>query len=121
MNALRNKPPIGVTLIAALLLLAGAFGLYGDATSFTTLAADHYDILWPVGVHLLALVAGMFLLLGHNWARWLAVLWMAIHVVISYPSAGKIIGHSAFLLLFAVLLFVLPTSRTWFRHLPTEP
>ena len=116
MNSRAKKPPIGVTLIAALLLLAGAAGLYGDARSFTTLAASHYDILWPVGVHILAIVAGVFLLLGHDWARWLAVVWMAFHVAISYPSAGKIIGHSVFLLLFVWLLFFLTDSRAWFAN-----
>jgi hypothetical protein len=121
MNSRRKNPPIGVTVIAALLLIAGALGLYGDATSFTTFAANHYDILWPVGVHILALVAGVFLLLGHNWARWLAVLWMAFHVAISYPSAGKIIGHSVFLLLFLWLLFFLTESRAWFRPVPLSP
>ncbi len=121
MNSRRKKPPIGVIVIAALLLLAGALGLYGDAMSFTTLAASHYDILWPVGTHILALVAGVFLLLGHNWARWLAVVWMAFHVAISYPSAGKIVGHSVFLLLFLWLLFFLADSRAWFRHTPMIP
>ena len=113
-----KRPPIGVLAIAVLLLIAGVLGLWGDAKSYTSLSAYHYDILWPVGTHLLAIVAGVFLLLGHNWARWVAVLWMAFHVAISYPSLGKILGHSAFLLLFAGLLFVLPTSRTWF-HPPT--
>jgi len=121
MNTRTRKPPIGVTLIAALLLIAGALGLYADTKSFTTLAASHYDILWPIGAHVLALVAGVFLLLGHNWARWLAVVWMAFHIAISYPSAGKILGHSVFLLLFVWLLFFLADSRAWFCPVPLSP
>jgi hypothetical protein len=120
MNTRTRKPPIGVTLIAALLLLAGALGLYGDATSFTTFSANHYEFLLAGIVNLLAIVAAIFLFLGHNWARWLAVVWMAFHVAISYPSAGKIIGHSVFLLLFVWLLFFLRDSRAWYQATSPE-
>lgn len=111
-----NKPPLAVTVIAVLLIFAGVLGLYGDGSGYTRLSANHYEILWPIGVHLLAIFSGAFLLRGHNWARWLAVLWMAFHVAISYPSVGKIVGHSAFLLLFVWSLFVLRPSRSWFRR-----
>ena len=44
------------------------------------------------------IIAGVFMLKGHNWARWLLVLWIAFHIIISAL-------HSALYLLMHVLIF----------------
>ncbi len=113
------KRPITVTIIAILLLLAGVLSLTGDAMQFKTLAASHY-IVWIVSVHLLAIVAGVFLLRRRNWARSLAVAWMAFHVGISigYPLELFLV-HTAFLLLFVWFLFFGADARAWFGSAQT--
>jgi len=44
------------------------------------------------------IVAGAFMLKGHNWARWLLVLWVTFHIVISAL-------HSMLFLLMHVVIF----------------
>ena len=102
----KNRPPIGVWVIAILLLLTGAVSVVGDIMNFKSLSADHYEIVWIALVHLLAIVAGGFLLRGSNWARWLAIAWMAFHVAISVGHPlQQLVMHAAFLVLFVWLLF----------------
>lgn len=101
-----RKRPIGVWVIAALLLLAGAGGLIGDALQFKSLSANHYETVWIGLVHLLAIVAGGFLLRGNNWARWLAIAWMAFHVAISFLNSWQqAVMHGVILVLFVLILF----------------
>ncbi|HKF50214.1 MAG TPA: hypothetical protein VKB38_22830 [Terracidiphilus sp.] len=101
-----KKPPIAVMVVAILLILVGAGGLINDFPHLNSLSANHYETVWIVAVHLLAIVAGGFMLLGHNWARWLAIAWMAFHVAITigHPVL-PLVGHVLFLLLFVWLLF----------------
>jgi hypothetical protein len=54
------------------------------------------------------------MLRGHNWARWLAVAWMAFHVAISFPEISKLAIHSLLLVAIAWLLFR-SDARAWFR------
>jgi hypothetical protein len=110
-----KKRPITVIVLAALLILTGAGGLYFDIRGFTSVQADHYAFVWMVLVHLLAIVAGAFLLRGANWARWLAIAWMAFHVAISIGQPlQKLIGHAVFLALFVYILFR-ADARAYFR------
>lgn len=54
-------------------------------------------------VRLASVVAGVFMLRGHNWARWLLVAWMAFHIVLSaLHSALQLLIHVA---IFSVILF----------------
>ena len=75
-----NKRPIAVTLIALLYVVVGVAGV---VYHFPELKAQAPDSGWVELTSLLALVSGVFLFLGHNWARWLALAWIAFHVVIS--------------------------------------
>lgn len=110
-----KKRPILVILLAVLLVVTGAGGLYFDIRGFTSLSADHYASLWIVIIHLLAVVAGVFLFRGHDWARWLAIAWMAFHVAISVGQPlQKLIGHALFLALFVYILFR-ADARAFFR------
>lgn len=113
-----NKRPIVVTIVAVLLMLAGAFGLIGDYLNFESLAANHYETVWIAGVHLLAIVAGAFILRGHNWARWLAMAWITFHVAISFlNSIEQVLIHAIVLALFAWCLFR-GAARAYFTNRP---
>ena len=104
-----SRPPVAVMAIAILYVVVGAAGFVAH---FRDLGAP--ETKWILLTEALAVVAGVFMLLGHNWARWLAVAWMAFHVVISYPVIREIAIHSLILAAIAWLLFR-PAARAWFR------
>jgi hypothetical protein len=62
------------------------------------------DVLIEV-TELVALACGVFLLRRKNWARWLALAWMALHVAISFPVMSQVAIHTSFLILIAWALF----------------
>ena len=67
-----------------------------------------------LATELAALVAGVFLLRGANWARWLAIAWIAFHVALSFGSLQRLVVHTVILLLFVYLLFR-PSANAYFR------
>jgi hypothetical protein len=95
--------PVPVLIVAILYLAVGGVGL----------VYHFHEISAPDGIPIeltefLAIVSGGFLLLGRNWARWLALAWMAFHVVLSAfvnRSFGETAVHSVFLAVIAWLLF----------------
>ena len=112
------KRPIPVILIACLYLLVGVGGFIGH---FPGLLARHSDAVGIELTELLAAVAGIFLLLRHNWARWLALAWILFHVAISLTDPlGKLAVHVIFCILIAWALFR-PASGQWFRPTAAAP
>jgi len=97
-----GRRPIAVWIIACLYIAVGALGLVGH---FPRHMVFRQDDVWIELTELLALVAGVFMLLGKNWARWLAVAWIAFHVAISWPVVSRIAIHAAFLAVIAWALF----------------
>jgi hypothetical protein len=65
---------------------------------------------------ILAILSGVFMLRGANWARWLCVAWMAFHVVISFFHAPfEVVIHSAMLVVLVLVLFWGRTSAYFQR------
>lgn len=94
------KPAPAVFAIAVLYL---AVGLAGFVRRFP----HHWqreDILIEV-TELVAVTCGVFLLRRKNWARWLAVAWMAFHVALSFPVLTQVAIHLSFLIVIAWALF----------------
>lgn len=110
------KRPYSVTLLACLYLAVGALGF---AAHFQGLMAHQPDAWWVETTELLAVVAGVFLLRGQNWARWLALAWIAFHVAITVHEPRRLAIHGAMLLFFAWVLFRGP-ARSYFRPAPAE-
>jgi hypothetical protein len=105
--AARPKRPVLVTVVSLLLIVTGAGGLVFHGMQFTR--ADLVDDVLIAAVSIVAIVAGVFLLRGSNWARWLAMLWIGFHVAISaFDSAQKLAIH---IVVFAVFGFVLFRSE----------
>src|SRR4029434_3789720 len=101
-----NKRPLSVTLISGLFLVAGAIGLAYHATQFKMQSPFQYDQVWVLFVRLLAIIGAVFLFRGSNWARWLLVLWLAYHVILSaFHSTFELIMHSVLLAVVAYFLF----------------
>lgn len=102
--------PASVWVVACLYLLVGCVGF---AYHFHSLGQQ--DGVWVEVTEGLAIVIGIFLLLGQNWARWLAIAWMAFHVAISYGDIAKLTVHTCILALIAWLLFR-GDARRYFRR-----
>lgn len=100
-----GKPPLTVLLLSCLYI---AIGTIGFVYHFPRPLAFHYEDIGIEATELLAVIAGVCMLRGHNWARWLALAWMALHVVISFPVVRQVVVHSLFL---AVIVWVLFASR----------
>src|SRR5262245_39577933 len=101
-----NKRPLSVTLISGLFLVTGIVGLAYHATDFKKQGPFQYDLLWVCFVRLLAVVCAVFMLRAGNWARWLSVIWMAYHVILSaVHSLFELVVHSLLLVVIAYFLF----------------
>lgn len=113
-----RKRPESVTILAWVLILMGFAGLAGDAYQFKSIQPGHNETIWIACVHVLGVVAGAFMLRGRDWARWLAVAWVAFHVAISLQHVGPAIVHAIFLAVFVYFLFR-PDARAYFRSTPS--
>lgn len=114
------KRPLSVTIIAWLYIVTGVVGLAYHATEFDVTRPFADDGLWILLVRLLAVVAGAFMLRGRNWARWLAIVWMAWHVGLSlFHPVSELIMHSILLVVFAFLLFR-SSASAYFRAVKTK-
>ena len=114
-----NKRPISVTLLGYLLIAVGAMGIAYHFTEFRdSRPAEYGGILL---VRLLAIVGGVFLLRGRDWARWLAMAWIGFHVALSYfHSMQQVAVHVVVLVVFAVVLFR-PAANRYFRRASGVP
>jgi hypothetical protein len=110
-----NKRPVSVTLIAWLFVATGVAGLAFHAAEFKALHPFPYDTLLVCLVRAIAIASGVYMLRGSNWARWLAIVWLAFHVILSaFHSLHETIVHS--LLLVAIAYFLLRReAREYFR------
>jgi hypothetical protein len=109
------KRPLAVTLVGLLYILVGVVGGAYHLMGFKVQHPFQYDILWAEGTELVAILCGVYMLRGHNWARWLAMAWIAFHVILS--ALGMLPGlaiHGLFSVILAYLLFR-PTSGRYFR------
>jgi hypothetical protein len=116
MNA--NKRPISVTILACVYLAVGAIGF---AYHFRELLSLQQDIVWAEFTELLAIISGVFMLRGHNWARWLALAWIVFHVVLSaFHSSREFAIHGLFCAVIAWILFRAQAAR-YFRSAREAP
>jgi hypothetical protein len=112
-----DKRPISVTILACVYL---AVGVGGFVVHFRELLAGHPDAVGIELTELTAIVCGVFLLRGQNWARWLALAWIAFHVVLSaFHAIPELIIHAVFCAVFAWVLFRAEAAR-YFRSARVE-
>ena len=115
-----KKRPVAVLIVGCLFIATGALSLAYHLTDFKISKPVESELVWISLVRLLAIVSGVFMLLGRNWARWLALAWIAFHVVISFPSIRQVVVHGLLLVLIAYLLFR-PEVRAYFNHREPAP
>jgi hypothetical protein len=110
------KRPLPVTIIGCLFIVAGLVGLVYHLSESPL---DHWIVLISI-VRLIAVVGGVFVLMGHDWARWLMLAWLAFHVVVSaFHSLSEFLPH---VVLFVVVGYVLlgPPASKYFQSTPSE-
>jgi Trk-type K+ transport system membrane component len=100
-----NKRPLSVTVISVVFIAAGAIGFIYHLTDFEAQHSASPELVWISLVRLVAVVCGAYMLTGKNWARWVALVWMAYHVILSaFHSWFELAVHAA---IFAVVAYVL--------------
>jgi len=102
------KRPLAVTLLGCLFIIAGIVGLIYHLHSDRPL---DQSVILISGVRSLAVIGGVFLLLGHNWARWLLLAWLAFHIFVSaLHSYSEALAHLALLIVIGYILLRPPAS-----------
>jgi hypothetical protein len=98
--------PIPVTVVAWLFVVAGSVGLAYHAIEWRGgEAPDRYPV-WVLVVRAAAVLAGLFLLRGANWARWLAVAWLSYHVVLGgLHCVSELVAHAVLLIAIGLVLW----------------
>jgi hypothetical protein len=113
-----KKRSISIMILACVYLAVGAVGF---AVHFRELLAGHPDAPAIELTECLAIVCGVFLLRGHNWARWLALAWIAFHVVLSiFHPIPELVMHGLLCVAFAWILFR-PGTERYFRNARVDP
>jgi uncharacterized membrane protein len=123
MSSYDQKPvtqrPLSVTVISLIYIVVGIVGLVFHLVDFKGQLALRSEITWISAVRLLAIVAGIFMLRGHNWARWLALAWMAFHVVLgALNSPSQLVMHAFLLVIFGYFLLRHPASNYFHSTYP---
>lgn len=113
-----KKRPLAITVISWLFIAAGSVGLVYHLSELN--AHNRQELVWVSFVRLLAIVSGVFMLRGSNWARWLLIVWIAYHVVLSaFHSPMEVAVHGLLLCVVAYFLFC-PSASAYFRRESAE-
>jgi hypothetical protein len=96
--------PLSVTILACVYIAVGSAGFVYHLSDFR--GQDPSDAALVELTELLAVLSGIFLLKGRNWARWGALAWIGFHVVRSaFHSMQQVAVHALFLGAIAWILF----------------
>ena len=110
-----KKRPISVTIIAWLFIAAGLVGLTYHLTEFDINSPSQFELVLVLILRVLVIVCGVFILRGSNWARWLLLVWIAYHLVLSaFHSTSELAMHSVLLAVVAYFL-LRRESSVYFR------
>jgi len=102
------KRPLTVAILGCLFI---AVGLVGLLYHLAERPPDHWILLISF-IRILAIVGGIFLIKGRNWARWLLLAWLALHVGISvFHSLSETVAHAVLLIVIGYFLMTPPASK----------
>jgi uncharacterized membrane protein HdeD (DUF308 family) len=105
------KRPFQITILGWLFIMVG---IVSTAHHLWKGTLDRWMIL-IVLVGVIAVVAGAFLLRGARWARWVLLVWLGFHVIVSaLNSKWDALPHVALLVVIGYFLLGPPTSE-YFR------
>jgi hypothetical protein len=109
------KPPLPVLIIGWFFIAAGTIGLIYHLDELNVHNLFSNDAVWLLFVRLLVIVGAILILRGSNAGRWLLILWLTYHVVLSYfHTLSELIVH---IILLAVIIYALfhPKVTPFFR------
>jgi hypothetical protein len=116
-----KQRPLSITFIASLFLVVGWMASLANLSSIVFAAPNNLTPVEPtetverlvqLGINCSAVVGGVFLLRGANWARWLLIAWMVFHFGLSFfHSTFEVVFHTTLFIPIAILLFRKPASR----------
>jgi hypothetical protein len=110
-----NKRPLTVTIVAWVYIVVGAIGFGYHLKDFQGAGVIPYQAIGIELVRLAAIIAGIFMLRGRNWARWVAVAWMGLHAVVGVLHGfAQAATHGLFLVVILWLLFR-PEASPFFK------
>jgi hypothetical protein len=99
---IKNARPLHVTVLACLLVAAGIVGFVYHVREFQQLHPFPFELVWVCVLRVVAILSGLAILQGRNWGRWVAVLWLTYHVVLSaLHSREQLAAHAVLLVLIA--------------------
>jgi len=106
-----KKRPLAVTIVSLLFMIIGIASLFKAVSPLIGSGRAHITghELTDSGLvffsAVLALLSAVFMLRGANWARWLCLIWMALHVVLSiFHKPVELAMHSVLLVVLMILL-----------------
>lgn len=111
-----RKRPASVIVVGVVFIAVGLVDIWLGVTPLMSkpahLASDDILIL---SIGMIALLGSVYLLKGHNWARWLLAAWMALHVALSIREPSALLVH---VVIFGLILAGLfhPAAATYFRQ-----
>ena len=109
------KRPIAVTVLSWLYIVMGTVGFIYHFKELSPQSSYHSEMIWVEALRILAIVAGLFMLKATNWARWVAIAWIAFHVLVSFANSWQqVVMHTIFLALI-VFLLTRPAVNTYFH------
>jgi uncharacterized membrane protein len=111
-----SKRPRLITVISWIFIAVGIIALL-----YHLLHPFEAGLVWVCFVRVLAVVGGVFMLHGFNWARWLLVVWIGFHVIVgALHSPWSLVVHG---FLFAVIVYFLfrPQASAYFRGVGAAP
>ena len=104
---------VGVIFLAlgVLDITRGLAPLFASAPRWH-MALDDAEVL---AIGIAAIVGGVYVLRGRNWARWLLAVWMVFHVAISIGQPKQFVAH---LVIFGCIAFLLfrPGASVFFTR-----
>jgi len=81
---------------------AGVIGFAYHVTEFNPKRLFEFELVWACLLRLLAILGGVFVLRGNNWARWLLLVWIAYHVILSaFHSMSELVAHGVLFVVIA--------------------
>jgi hypothetical protein len=114
-----KKRPVYIVVIGVVFITLGLLDIWRGAIPLTSrpahLAGDDLTVL---SIGIAALLGGIFVLKGRDWARWLLAIWIALHVALSIRDPYVLLAHLAIFGLILVGLFH-PAAAIYFRQRDT--
>jgi predicted tellurium resistance membrane protein TerC len=112
--------PLSVTILGWIYIAVGAITFGYQFAAIRGQPPFQYGVVGAELLRLAALVSGVYILRGQNWARWLALAWIGIHVAISAFHAVLELAVHTFICASVAFFLFRPTATRYFRPTRSE-